>query len=227
MADRLLDPVCGMLVSVESAAARLDYNGDRYLFCAAGCRDVFLRDPARYLDADGAAARAAAAMREEEARLEQQRCDACGQTAAVLQEAASGRVGIRTIDECVALIRAEWRRRLGHRAYARDHSMRLIRTILVYALLPESAVRRIALEQELVLEVARLRAEGLNRAQVGRELYHLLLAAEKVVAKSGLPEVEAAAMIEALDRGLHDMVMECTVPGGTEPSTDRDGAQVA
>ena len=219
MAERLLDPVCGMLVNVESAAARLDYAGERYLFCAAGCRDVFLRDPGRYVNAQATAA----AVRAEEAHREEQRCDTCGQTAAVLLEAGSASVGARTIDECVALIRSEWRHRLGHRAYRRDHSMRLIRTILVYALLPESAVRRVALEQELLMEIARLRAEGLNRAQVRRELYHLLLAAEKVVAKSGLPEVEAAPMIEALDRGFHDAVMERPVPS---TSTDQ-GACVA
>jgi len=136
------------------------------------------------------------------------------------------RIGRHTVEACAALVRMEWRR-LGHRAYGRDDSMRLIRTILVYAMLPESAVRRIALEQGLVLEIARLRAEGLSRARSGRELYHLLLAAQKVVSKSGLPEVEAAAMIEALDRGFHDTVMECTVPRATKSSTDSGGAYVA
>jgi Cu+-exporting ATPase len=43
------DPVCKMIVTPESAAASYDYNGEKYYFCAAGCRDRFASDPDKYL----------------------------------------------------------------------------------------------------------------------------------------------------------------------------------
>jgi len=47
-AQRLADPVCGMLVDVAAARHTLDYGGVRFYFCCAGCRAAFERDPARY-----------------------------------------------------------------------------------------------------------------------------------------------------------------------------------
>jgi putative ABC transport system ATP-binding protein len=44
-----IDPVCGMTVERETAAATLDFEGVRYSFCANGCRDEFLADPARFV----------------------------------------------------------------------------------------------------------------------------------------------------------------------------------
>lgn len=61
-----------------------------------------------------------------------------------------------------------------------------------------------AIQEELTLEVARLRADGLSRAQLRRSLYQLFHAAEKVVAGSGLEPVSAARMVEALDRLFHE-----------------------
>lgn len=45
------DPVCGMSVSPESAAATR-YEGKTYYFCCDGCRKAFEKDPERYLDGD-------------------------------------------------------------------------------------------------------------------------------------------------------------------------------
>jgi xanthine dehydrogenase accessory factor len=45
------DPVCGMTVSVATAAARAEFNGRTYYFCCAGCRDRFLAAPERYVAA--------------------------------------------------------------------------------------------------------------------------------------------------------------------------------
>lgn len=44
----MLDPVCGMAVSGQSAHSA-EYSGQRYVFCCAGCRELFLADPDRYL----------------------------------------------------------------------------------------------------------------------------------------------------------------------------------
>jgi len=43
------DPVCGMTVTPETAAARVEHDGREVLFCSTGCRDRFVADPARYL----------------------------------------------------------------------------------------------------------------------------------------------------------------------------------
>lgn len=43
------DPVCGMTVDTETAAAKMEYKGKTYYFCAEGCRKSFEKDPERYL----------------------------------------------------------------------------------------------------------------------------------------------------------------------------------
>jgi P-type Cu+ transporter len=44
------DPVCGMTVEPQSAAARRVYGGRTFYFCAKGCAEAFDRDPKRYLE---------------------------------------------------------------------------------------------------------------------------------------------------------------------------------
>ena len=44
-----MDPVCGMKVSPETAAARHEYQGETYYFCSAGCLRKFETDPEKYL----------------------------------------------------------------------------------------------------------------------------------------------------------------------------------
>ena len=44
-----VDPVCGMTVMRESAAARLDYGGTTYLFCGTGCLQKFVANPDAYV----------------------------------------------------------------------------------------------------------------------------------------------------------------------------------
>jgi Cu+-exporting ATPase len=46
------DPVCGMQFEIEKAAARVEYQGKTYYFCAEGCKKHFEADPERYLDAE-------------------------------------------------------------------------------------------------------------------------------------------------------------------------------
>ena len=47
-----IDPVCGMRVSPQSAHSA-EHAGRPYVFCSAGCREKFLRDPTRYVDEQG------------------------------------------------------------------------------------------------------------------------------------------------------------------------------
>lgn len=43
------DPVCGMDVDPKTAAARSDYNGKTYYFCAPGCKKEFDSDPGKFV----------------------------------------------------------------------------------------------------------------------------------------------------------------------------------
>src|SRR5712692_1776260 len=49
------DPVCGMSVIPERAAARFEHEGRTYFFCSAGCGEKFRKEPARYLVVAGTA----------------------------------------------------------------------------------------------------------------------------------------------------------------------------
>lgn len=46
-----VDPVCGMTVAVEGAAATAEHEGRTYYFCCPHCRAAFVAEPARYLEA--------------------------------------------------------------------------------------------------------------------------------------------------------------------------------
>jgi putative ABC transport system ATP-binding protein len=46
------DPVCGMTLDQANTPVQAEYNGQRFYFCAAGCRDEFLAVPERYLRSD-------------------------------------------------------------------------------------------------------------------------------------------------------------------------------
>jgi Cu+-exporting ATPase len=49
LADRAIDPVCGMMVDPHSAKHHALHAGHTYYFCSAGCRTKFAADPQRYL----------------------------------------------------------------------------------------------------------------------------------------------------------------------------------
>jgi YHS domain-containing protein len=44
-----VDPVCKMQVNEESAAAKSEYRGKTYYFCAPGCKKAFDKDPEKHL----------------------------------------------------------------------------------------------------------------------------------------------------------------------------------
>lgn len=43
------DPVCGMEIDPNEAAASEQYEGRTFYFCSAGCHDAFVKDPQRYI----------------------------------------------------------------------------------------------------------------------------------------------------------------------------------
>lgn len=44
-----IDPVCGMEVDEQTAAAKSEYRGQTYYFCALGCKRAFDKEPEKYL----------------------------------------------------------------------------------------------------------------------------------------------------------------------------------
>ncbi len=43
------DPVCHMVVEEKKAAATSEYKGNKYYFCAVGCKKAFDKNPEKYL----------------------------------------------------------------------------------------------------------------------------------------------------------------------------------
>ena len=43
------DPVCGMRIDSDDAAATADHEGTTYYFCSEACQDTFVADPASYV----------------------------------------------------------------------------------------------------------------------------------------------------------------------------------
>jgi len=48
------DPVCGMQIDEQKAAARAEYQGVTYYFCSSTCHQKFVADPAKYAKPAGA-----------------------------------------------------------------------------------------------------------------------------------------------------------------------------
>ena len=49
-----LDLVCNMEVEPKTAAAKSEYKGKTYYFCAPGCKVAFDKDPEKFISAAGA-----------------------------------------------------------------------------------------------------------------------------------------------------------------------------
>lgn len=47
-----VDPVCGMSVDRETAAAAWEHAGQMYMFCSTGCFESFRADPEYHLRKD-------------------------------------------------------------------------------------------------------------------------------------------------------------------------------
>ncbi len=46
---KVTDPVCGMQLQPDRAAASVDYKGQTYYFCTDACRKQFETEPERYV----------------------------------------------------------------------------------------------------------------------------------------------------------------------------------
>ena len=52
----VVDPVCGMKIDSEKAAAEEIWRGQTFYFCSRGCRDKFHARPEQYAKSPGAPA---------------------------------------------------------------------------------------------------------------------------------------------------------------------------
>jgi Cu+-exporting ATPase len=48
----MTDPVCGMTVEPDMAAAAWEHGGSVYYFCSVGCMERFRTDPEHFLGLD-------------------------------------------------------------------------------------------------------------------------------------------------------------------------------
>jgi len=48
----MIDPVCGMTVEPDTAAAAWEHDGRTYYFCSVGCMERFREDPEHFLTMD-------------------------------------------------------------------------------------------------------------------------------------------------------------------------------
>lgn len=53
MANTERDPVCGMNIDPEDAAATSQHKGRTYYFCSEGCKDKFEQNPRQYAEGLG------------------------------------------------------------------------------------------------------------------------------------------------------------------------------
>jgi Cu+-exporting ATPase len=45
---RVKDPVCGMIIESDTAAAKSTYQGETYFFCSVDCKQAFDAEPSRF-----------------------------------------------------------------------------------------------------------------------------------------------------------------------------------
>ena len=43
------DPVCGMEINMETAPAKIEYEGQIYYFCSQDCKETFVKNPEEYI----------------------------------------------------------------------------------------------------------------------------------------------------------------------------------
>ncbi len=51
------DPVCGMQVDADKAAAKTVYQGKAFQFCSTDCKSAFEKDPKKYASQSASAPR--------------------------------------------------------------------------------------------------------------------------------------------------------------------------
>jgi YHS domain-containing protein len=194
------DPVCGMRFPAEQAAVTMTLNPytSIFYFCSESCRGAFVTDPVRYLDLRRRAASNDPEDSGSDVGLEpstsalrdpvggERVCPYCHETTEIDRGPGVRIEGIR-LHELEALVRSEWRRRLGSESYHRRHPEQLIRALALYALIPNSPVLEDELESSIWDVVAELASETKSRTEIQHELGELVMAIRTVLKSNGVP----------------------------------------
>ncbi len=144
-----------------------------------------------------------------------QRCPFCGSRVPLEMDPEAPELEGVPLDSLETLVRAEWRRRLGPDSYEREHTRALIRVLLVSALLPESPVVQVQVQELLWAEVAMLLALGFSRVAIQHELGELIMAVRAVLRESGAPwerVLHRTDAVHASIRRVLDWPGELTIP---------------
>lgn len=97
--------------------------------------------------------------------------------------------------EFEVLVRNEWRRRLGPKAYRRAHPRGIVRALASIAEDSAAAKHRTRLEQEIVEVISDLRAEGAGRSEVRRELAKLVQGMRAVLRRADVDSEVAESFV--------------------------------
>ena len=49
MEGMIEDPVCGIEINMETALAKIEYEGQIYYFCSQDCKEAFVKNPEEYI----------------------------------------------------------------------------------------------------------------------------------------------------------------------------------
>jgi YHS domain-containing protein len=228
------DPVCGMRFPPEQAAVttRLRPDDPIFHFCSESCRDAFVTDPVRYLDLRLRAPVSDPEDSGENVDLEsasptllnrvadERVCPYCGDNTEADRGAGVSIEGIR-LHELEALVRSEWRRRLGSESYHRRHPEQLIRALALYALIPSSPILEGELESSIWDVVAELASETKSRTEIQNELGELVMAIRAVLKRNGVPWDRILTLTDPV-RTWVDSMMDW--PGGLPVSSKSEDA---
>ncbi len=50
MAERVKDPVCGMVIEKDTANGPVEHMGKTFYFCSPGCKEKFEAEPMKYME---------------------------------------------------------------------------------------------------------------------------------------------------------------------------------
>lgn len=128
-------------------------------------------------------------------------CPFC-QSETAVDRAGQPELGSLSLDEIEALVRNEWRRRIGPDGYRRRHPRALIRALVLFALDPLDTEREREVEDQLWDEIAMLETWGLSRAAKREELRDLAHSVWDVLTASDMEFAEGLALLERIENKI-------------------------
>lgn len=132
-------------------------------------------------------------------------CPFCGVDTGIERQPVPD-LGSLSLEEFETLVRNEWRRRLRRRdesgAYRRRHPRKFIRSLILYALAPDSPVRNAIVDQALSEEFAELEVWGPSRRFIQAELLRLSQAVWEVLSRADIEFDRSVTLMERIDRKI-------------------------